>query len=105
MARNIFGLNSPVVPITIQPVEPPVKITPTGIISILGQVQVLFKVADKAGKEASYIFAEGQEKSGIEVIKIDEENGLVTFNNHGLIQKLALGGASIANAEAVNLQR
>ena len=81
------------------------KITPTGIISILGQVQVLFKVEDKANKEASYIFAEGQGKADVAVIKIDEERGLVTFNNHGLIQELALGGAPAANAETVNLQR
>jgi hypothetical protein len=103
VARNIFGLNSPTILITIQPVEPLAKITPTGIISILGQVQVLFKVTSKAEKEASYIFVEGQAKAGIEVIKIDEERGLVTFNNHGLIQELAL--APTASAETVNLQQ
>jgi len=111
VARNIFGLNPLVVPPTPRPVEPLAKIMPTGIISIFGQAQVLFKVATKTEKEASYIFAEGQEiaegqeKIGIKVIKIDEEKGLVTFNNHGLIQELALGGAPADNAEPVNLQR
>lgn len=109
VARNIFGLNP--VPPTPRSVEPLAKIMPTGIISIFGQAQVLFKVATKTEKEASYIFAEGQEiaegqeKIGIKVIKIEEEKGLVTFDNHGLIQELALGGAPAANAEPVNLQR
>ena len=93
VTRNIFGLNLLVDQPVPQPVEPLAKITPTGIISIFGQAQVLFKVASKTDKEISYIFAEGQEKIGIKVIKIDEEKGLVTFDNHGLIQTIALGGA------------
>ena len=105
VARNIFGLNPPEFKPPTLPVEPLSKITPTGVISIFGKAQVLYKVAGKADKEASYIFAEGQEEAGVKVIKIDEEKGLVTFNNHGLIQELALGGAPSANAETVNRQR
>jgi hypothetical protein len=95
VARNIFGLNPPVVVENTAPVEPPVKITPNGIMSILGQVQVLFKVAGKTpGKEDSYILSEGQRQDDIEVVKIDEKNGVVTFNNHGLEQILPLAAAS-----------
>lgn len=89
--RNIFGLNPPVPVDTSVAVEPPVKITPNGIMSISGQVQVLFKVAGKAGgKESSYILTEGQRQDDIEIVQIDEKKGLVTFNNHGVVQQLAL---------------
>jgi hypothetical protein len=68
-----------------------VKITPNGIVSILGQVQVLIKAVDETGKETSYILAEGQRTKEVEVVKIDEEKRLVTFNNYGLIEQIALG--------------
>lgn len=95
VARNIFGLNPPVAVENAAPIEPPAKITPNGIMSILGQVQVLFKVAGKTpGKEDSYILSEGQAQDDIEVTKIDEKNGVVTFNNHGTEQVLQLAAAS-----------
>jgi hypothetical protein len=96
VTRNIFGLNPPVaVDPNPAPVEPPVKITPNGIMSIFGQLQVLFKVAGKAGgKEASYILSEGQRQDDIEVTKIDEKSGVVTFNNHGLAQSIPLVAAT-----------
>lgn len=92
VARNIFGLNPPVV---VDPnaivVEPPVKIVPNGIMSIFGQLQVLFKVPAKpGGKDASYILIEGQRQDEIEVVKINEKAGIVTFNNHGIVQELPL---------------
>jgi hypothetical protein len=95
VARNIFGLNPPVAADQDPtPVEPPVKITPNGIMSIFGQLQVLFKVAGKTpGKEDSYILSEGQRQDDIEVTKIDEKNSVVTFNNHGLVQILPLAAA------------
>src|SRR6267142_446605 len=88
VARNIFGLNPP------KPVDPsatdatpPPKITLNGITDILGQMQALFKVAGtaKPGKPAgddSYILSEGQRQDEIEVVKIDEKAGVVTFHNH-----------------------
>ena len=96
--RNVFGL----VPIpvidpaaTLPPAEPPPKITPNGIMSIFGKVQVLFKTPGKvkAGvppKEESYVMGEGERQDDIEVKKIDEKAGVVTFDNHGVIQELAL---------------
>ena len=105
VVRNVFGLNPP------QPVDPnatqadpPPKITPNGIMSIFGQLQVLFKVAGTAkpgqpAKDESYILSEGQRQDEIEVIQIDEKASLVTFNNHGTVQEIPLAKA---NAPAVN---
>lgn len=92
VARNIFGLNPPpVVDPNAVVVEPPVKIIPNGIMSIFGNLQVLFKVAAKpGGKDASYILMEGQRQDEIEVTKINEKAGIVTFNNHGIVQELPL---------------
>lgn len=92
VVRNIFGLNPPV---KVDPnaivVEPPVKIVPNGIMSIFGQLQVLFKVAAKpGGKDASYMLMEGQSQDEIEVVKINEKGAIVTFNNHGIMQELPL---------------
>lgn len=100
--RNVFGLVSPPPPDTTPPpAAPPVRITPNGITDILGQVQVLFKVSGSApGKEDSYILSEGQGQDDIEVVKIDEKKGVVTFNNHGLTQEIPLSAASAGSAPA-----
>jgi hypothetical protein len=89
-------LNPPTpVDTTVADATPPPKITPNGIMSIFGQLQVLFKVAGtaKPGKPAvddDYILSEGQRQDDIEVVKIDEKAGSVTFNNHGTVQELPL---------------
>ncbi len=96
VARNIFGLNPPTPPAPPAEPDPPAKITPNGIMSIFGQLQVLFKVAATSRPgvpppvEESYILSEGQRQDDIEVVKIDEKNGIVTFNNHGETQELPL---------------
>ena len=92
VARNIFGLNPPpVVDPNAKVVEPPVKVVPNGIMTIFGQLQVLFKVAAKpGGKDASYMLTEGQSQDDIEVVKINEKAAIVTFNNHGIVQELPL---------------
>jgi hypothetical protein len=99
--RNIFGLNPPAPP---KPPEDPAKdlpkITPTGIMGVFGHFQVLFKVAPVATKGGPppknefYILSEGQRQDDIEVVKIDEQNSLVTFDNHGLTQELPLAAAA-----------
>ena len=51
------------------------------------------ELKDHAGKPAAddaYILSEGQQQDEIEVTKIDEKGGLVTFNNHGEVQQLPL---------------
>jgi hypothetical protein len=114
VTRNVFGLN-PTVPVvaTTTPTDPPPKITPNGILSIFGHTQVLFKAAvakpGQAAKDESYNLSEGQSEDDIEVIRIDEKNGIVTFNNHGTTQELPLiagaasGGEPAAAAGPVNM--
>src|SRR6202142_4153234 len=71
VVRNVFGLNPPAPVTPTAPDDPPPKITPNGIMSILGQLQVLFKVAPKANqagaKEESYVLSAGQSQDDIEV--------------------------------------
>ncbi len=94
VARNIFGLNPAPVVDPNASIDPPPKITPNGIMSIFGQLQVLFKVSGKAGgKDTFYTLSQGQRQDDIEVTKIDEKNGIVTFNNHGSVQELPLAAA------------
>ena len=92
--RNIFGLNPPQVVAPVAP-EPPSTITPNGIMTIFGTRQVLFKVAipprpPEPAKEVSCILSEGQRQDDIEVTHIDEKAGVVTFNNHGVVQEIPL---------------
>src|ERR1700722_6082263 len=79
VARNVFALIPvPVVDPNAAPPETPLKITPNGIMSIFGNLQVLFKGTGKpGGKEDSYILMEGQGQDNIEVTKIDEKDGVV----------------------------
>ena len=95
VVRNVFALNPPPPVDVAPPGDPPPKITPNGIMSIFGQLQVLFKVAGTAkpgqpAKDELYILNEGQRQDEIEVTHIDEKGGLVTFNNHGTVQELPL---------------
>ncbi len=109
VTRNIFGLvpiptNPPVDP---TPIEPPIKITPNGIMSIFGKVQVLFKTPGKAkagqpAKEESYVMSAGERQDEIEVVSINEKEGKVTFNNHGVTQELALVAAANVPAPVIS---
>jgi len=100
--RNIFGLSPPAPPPAVDTnalLEAGLpKITPTGIMTVFGQSQVLFKVAPagKSGpsaKEEYYTLSEGQRQDDIEVVKIDEKKSIVTFNNSGFTQELPLSDA------------
>jgi len=93
--RNVFQLkDAPVVPIQpVQPALPPVKITLTGITTILGNKRALMKAAIPArppepAKEESYMLAEGQRDGGIEVVAIDEKASIVKVNNNGVAETL-----------------
>lgn len=100
-ARNIFGLNPPQ---AISPVDatPPPTITPDGIMTIFGSPQVLFKVdvpprPPEPATEKSYVLSEGQRQDDIEVTHINEKTGVVTFNNHGVVQEIPLVKAPAIN--------
>ena len=104
VVRNVFGLNPPQPVDTNAPQADLPKITPNGIMSIFGQLQVLFKVAGTAkpgqpAKDESYILSEGQRQDEIEVIQIDEKASLVTFNNHGTVQELPPGQGQPAGGQ------
>jgi hypothetical protein len=94
VTRNIFDLNPPQVnaaPV----VEPPAKITLDGIMNIFGSRQALFYVdipprPPEPAMQKSYILSEGQQQDDIEVTRIDENKGVVTFNNHGVVQEIPL---------------
>ena len=95
VVRNIFALNPPPPADAGPPADPPPKITPNGIMTILGKLQALYKVAGTAkpgqpAKDDFYILSEGQRQDEIEVTHIDEKASLVTFNNHGTVQELLL---------------
>ncbi len=106
VARNMFGLVPipPPDPTAGQPPpEPPPKITPNGIVTIFGRPQAIFKVANKPKpgqpqKDDSYVLAEGEMQDEITVVKINPVDGLITFNNHGTIQELALTPAKEGGA-------
>ena len=101
VVRNIFGLNPPpLVDPNAKSIEPPVKITPNGIMSIFGQLQVLFKVGGKPPGQDAYTLSEGERQDDIEVTKIDEKAGIVTFNNHGIVQALPLVPATASSTPA-----
>ena len=106
VVRNVFGLNPlPTNDVNAVQTDPPPKITLTGIMSIFGHLQALYKVAipakpEQPAKDVPYILSEGQRQDEIEVVQIDEKNGLVTFNNHGTVQELPLTKASVAAAGA-----
>lgn len=91
--RNSFGLKEPkpfeAPPPTPQPAALP-KLTLTGITTILGTKQALFKVVPpprpgEAQKEESYILAEGQKEGILEVVAIDEDQGRVRVKNSGTL--------------------
>ncbi|MDR3560737.1 MAG: hypothetical protein P4N59_04755 [Negativicutes bacterium] len=98
VARNMFGLLPvpPPVPVDAEPPkDPPPKITPNGIMTIFGRNQALFKVANKPkpgqpAKEDSFVLSEGERESDITVVKINKQDSIITFDNHGTIQELPL---------------
>jgi hypothetical protein len=102
VTRNVFGLQP--IP-TVDPnaaaaadVPPPPKITPNGIMTIFGSKEALYKVAGvgKPGQppqDQSYELGEGESQDDIEVVKIDDQADVITFNNHGTIQELPLSAA------------
>lgn len=89
--RNLFGLKPVPQPAAAEPERPsPVRITLTGITTILGDKRVLMKTAHGQTPERSYILTVGQREGDIEVLEIDENTGNVTLNNAGVVMRLNL---------------
>jgi hypothetical protein len=114
-ASNVFGLTSPPsAPLNPQVGTPPPKITLTGVTTIVGPAEALFKVegGERDGKpcpDKSYLLKEGQEEDGVAIVAIDLKKSVVTFNNHGVRQDIALThelpvqGKSMVADEVTNL--
>jgi hypothetical protein len=94
--RNVFSLKPPPPPPGPEENKPkPVKITLTGITTILGNKRVLMKAPAPPGKpgepakpELSYILTEGQRDGDVEVIEINDKTGDVKLNNAGTVVTL-----------------
>jgi hypothetical protein len=94
--RNVFSLKPPPPPPGPEENKPkPVKITLTGITTILGNKRVLMKAPAPPGKpgetpkpEISYILTEGQRDGDVEVLEINDKTGDVKLNNAGTIVTL-----------------
>ncbi len=109
--RNVFSLKPPPPPPDPTEVNKPqvLKITLTGITTILGNKRVLMKTAPPAGKpgeapksEQSYILTEGQRDGDIEVLEIDDKAWSVKVNNAGSVQTLTFekDGAKLPSTPA-----
>jgi hypothetical protein len=88
----------------------PETITPNGIVSLFGQWQALFTVdhaaqAGQSAQQSSYILAEHESREGITVLAIDAKGRTVTFDNHGVTQKLSLANAALIGTDTVALDR
>lgn len=100
--RNVFSLSQPSPPAPfLSPTESPPKIMPDGIITIFGRPQVLFKVVSLQNSpgtrtsETSCVLSAGEQQDGVKVLQIDTVSGVVTFDNHGVIQKIPLVNFSV----------
>jgi len=96
LGRNVFALK----PLTVQDETPatkeaPAKIIPAGLTTVVGRKVALFKVQfppkpPQAAREESFILGEGERAGEIEVIRIDENEGTITFRNKGILIALNL---------------
>jgi hypothetical protein len=109
--RNVFSLKPPPPPAdtTSEKKAPALKITLTGITTILGNKRVLMKTAPPPAKpgespktDQSYILTEGQREGEIEVIEINDKAGSVKVNNAGIEQTLTFekDGAKLPSTPA-----
>ena len=100
--RNIFGLTPPgAAPVETAARPSPAVITPNGILSLFGKWQVLVTVtANGDSKSQQLILDEGGGQDGIRVVRVDPESGLITFDNHGELQVIALAKISLVSNDA-----
>jgi len=107
--RNVFALKPPPPPVKVDPEAnkpPPPPITLTGITTILGSKRVFLSVnmppkPPEQGKVQSFMLSEGQRDGDIEVLEIDEKNGIVKVNEFGSVTNLTWekNGAKMAGGQ------
>ena len=66
--------------------------------SMSGTRQTIFKTTGVNNETAGFVLGEGESQNKIKVVAIDEQSGMVTFDNHGTIQKILIKEASPLNA-------
>lgn len=100
-ARNVFGLQ-PIVLANpaVKADVPSVTISLTGIMTILGSPEALFKTssAAKTGRSSEkefYTLGGGETQDDIEVVSIDTKNEQVVFRNHGVVQTIKLANNGV----------
>ncbi len=99
--RNVFALKPPTPPPP--PPDnrpPPPKIWLTGITTILGKKLVLLKTQGTPrpgvkGEDESYTLTVGQRQGDVEVLEINERDGIVKVNNSGVVTNLTWEGNGI----------
>ena len=109
MDRNVFALKPPPVAPKVDPEAnkpPPPPITLTGITTILGSKRVFLSVnmppkPPEQGKVQSFMLSEGQRDGEIEVLEIDEKNGIVKVSEFGSVTNLTWekNGAKMAGGQ------
>src|SRR5689334_9926584 len=108
--RNVFGLRPPPPPPSNEPVRPPPPgIALTGITTILGKklaflnVQVPPKPGEQAkGGPQSFMLGIGEREGEIEVLEIDEKDGVVKVNDYGVITNVPFAKVPTTPTVAVN---
>lgn len=109
--RNVFGLRPPPAEVAPELPKPPaLKLTLTGITTILGDKRALLKAPASAGPgqpptEQYYMLREGQRDGDLEVLAIDEKAGTVRVNNAGTLATLNFNdnGPKLAPASALSV--
>jgi hypothetical protein len=104
--RNLFGLQPPPPPAAPEIQIPPLTITLTGITTVLGDQRVLFKTPspDAVGWK-QHMLAVGQSEDEIKLVSVDVPSATARFNNHGVLQEVAIckapSSANVTPASAI----
>jgi hypothetical protein len=91
-ARNSFALVAPPPPAPVEQPPPPANIKLTGISTLWGDKRAMLMVQDTSGPgkpDLSYILREGQRDGQVEVLSIDDKNGIVKVKNAGVVSSLS----------------
>jgi hypothetical protein len=102
-ASNPFRLKPIPPPPSTEPEKPlPSNITLTGITTIFNDKLALMEVQQRSGKPKLFLtLSEGQRDGDVEVVSIDEKNGVVRVSNQGVPQTLDLKDANKRVASAI----
>ncbi|HEX7469939.1 MAG TPA: hypothetical protein VF437_04270 [Verrucomicrobiae bacterium] len=102
-ASNPFRLKPIPPPPSTEPEKPlPSNITLTGITTIFNDKLALMEVQQPSGKPKLFLtLSEGQRDGDVEVVSIDEKNGVVRVSNQGVPQTLDLKDANKRVASAI----